>query len=137
MPLLSLNLKRDEGFRNKPYKDTAGKLTIGFGRNLDDVGINGEEASILLFNDIETAIDELNSARPWVQQKPVAVRLGLYNMAFNLGITRLLKFEKMLDSIEHDDYEMAAHHAMQSKWALQVGPRAERIAELFRSAAKE
>ena len=33
-----------EGLRLKPYRDTVGKLTIGVGRNLDDVGITRAEA---------------------------------------------------------------------------------------------
>ena len=42
------DLKRDEGFRSHPYRDTVGKLTIGYGRNLDDVGISEREAEQLL-----------------------------------------------------------------------------------------
>ena len=34
---LKNDIKRHEGFRSKPYKDTVGKTTIGYGRNLDDV----------------------------------------------------------------------------------------------------
>ena len=45
-------LKRHEGLRLKPYQDTIGKLTIGYGRNLDDRGISKEEAEYLLRNDI-------------------------------------------------------------------------------------
>ena len=43
---------RHEGFRNKPYKCTANKLTIGYGRNIEDNGITKTEASVLLKNDI-------------------------------------------------------------------------------------
>ena len=135
LPLLRLHLRRDEGIRLKPYKDSVGKLTIGVGRNLEDRGISNEEADLMLENDINDHIKALNKSRPWIQQKPVAVRLGLYNMAFNLGVPRLLGFVKMLELIDHDDYEGAAKEALDSKWAKQVGPRAERIAELFRSAA--
>ena len=42
--LLMSMLKRHEGFRAFPYLDTVGKLTIGYGRNLSDVGISIEEA---------------------------------------------------------------------------------------------
>jgi lysozyme len=37
---LIAELVKDEGLRLKPYKCTAGKTTIGVGRNLDDVGIS-------------------------------------------------------------------------------------------------
>ena len=46
------DLKRDEGVKLNPYKCTAGKLTIGVGRNLDDVGITEEESDMLLKNDL-------------------------------------------------------------------------------------
>ena len=39
-------LKLDEGVKLKPYRDTAGKLTIGVGRNLDDAGISPTEADL-------------------------------------------------------------------------------------------
>lgn len=134
LTLLHLHLRRDEGLRLKPYKDSVGKITIGVGRNLEDRGISNDEADLMLSNDIRHHINDLNKALPWIKQKPVAVRLGLYNMAFNLGVPRLLGFEKMLERIDHDDYEGAAKEALDSKWAKQVGKRADRIAELFRSA---
>jgi hypothetical protein len=31
-----VQLIRHEGFRSKPYRDTVGKLTIGYGTNLQD-----------------------------------------------------------------------------------------------------
>ncbi|MFD2234837.1 glycoside hydrolase family protein, partial [Phaeospirillum tilakii] len=49
---LRADLIRDESLRLKPYRCPAGKLTIGIGRNLDDVGISREEAETLLDHDI-------------------------------------------------------------------------------------
>ena len=46
----------DEGLRLRPYRDSVGKLTIGVGRNLDDVGISNDEAMVLLDHDIEITI---------------------------------------------------------------------------------
>lgn len=45
-------LIRHEGLKLKPYRDTVGKLTIGAGRNLNDLGISEREAMFLLDNDI-------------------------------------------------------------------------------------
>ena len=50
--ILIKELTRDEGMRLMPYRDTVGKLTIGVGRNLDDVGISLDEANMLLTNGI-------------------------------------------------------------------------------------
>ena len=45
-------LIRHEGLKLKPYLCTAGKLTIGVGRNIQDRGITYQEAMMLLENDI-------------------------------------------------------------------------------------
>lgn len=132
--LLILNLKRDEGYRKVPYYDTVGKLTGGYGRNLDDIGISEPEAEMMLSNDIHTAVLEVHRTIPNIQQKPWQIRLGIYNMAFNMGITRLLQFTNMLEALDRDDWERVADEALDSRWADQVGERAQRIARLFREA---
>ena len=52
MNRIKSQLVRHEGLRLKPYRCTAGKLTIGVGRNLDDCGISQKEAYVLLEGDI-------------------------------------------------------------------------------------
>ena len=37
----------NEGFRQSPYRCTAGKLTIGVGRNLDDCPLTKEELEFI------------------------------------------------------------------------------------------
>lgn len=125
------DLKRDEGFRSRPYKDTVGKLTIGYGRNLDDVGISESEAELLLRKDVGIAYEETRERYPWIKKAPLNVQRGLYNMAFNMGSARLAGFRKMLAALEAGNYPLAAEEALDSKWAKQVGNRAKRIAELF------
>jgi len=50
-------------------------------------------------------------------------------MGFNLGIPTLLKFQNMWTAIEEEDFETAADEAMDSRWAKQVGRRAERLCQ--------
>ena len=128
---LKVDLMRDEGCRMKPYRDSVGKLTIGIGRNLDDNGITLEEAKILLENDITTVLIELDNKLRWWRELPEPAQRGLANMAFNLGLYRLLGFHKMLAALEHGEMQIAAASALDSKWAGQVGDRAKRIASLF------
>lgn len=47
-------LVKHESLRLKPYRCPAGKLTIGYGRNLDDNGITKAEAYELLSNHIRS-----------------------------------------------------------------------------------
>ena len=78
-------------------------------------------------------MEELNNALPWWKDLTVSQRRGLMNMAFNLGLPRLQKFEKMLLALRLGDGERAALEALDSKWAKQVGKRAWRIAALYRT----
>jgi lysozyme len=126
-------LTRDEGVRLKPYRDSVGKLTIGIGRNLDDKGISLAEAQILLQDDIRDVQADLQRALPWAYQLDDARRSVLENMAFNMGVEKLLGFHDTLSFIQRGMYEQAAHAMMQSLWARQVGLRAVRLAEQMRT----
>lgn len=125
---LVAQLKRDEGLRLTPYKDSVGKLTIGIGRNLDDVGISTEEAEFLLNNDIQRAASDLVKALPWTANLDRVRNAVLVNMAFNLGIRGLLQFKNTLSLIQQGKYDQAAEAMLQSRWANQVGDRAGRLA---------
>ncbi len=121
-------LTRDEGLRLAPYRDTVGKLTIGVGRNLDDVGISEEEARYLLENDLRQAMRDVLKHMPWASHLD-PIRYGvLVNMAFNLGISGLLQFGRMLAALRSRDYDEAAREMINSMWAVQVGDRAVRLA---------
>lgn len=61
---LKAQLVIDEGLRLRPYRDSVGKLTIGCGRNLDDVGITAAEAMMLLDNDVSRVERELVARLP-------------------------------------------------------------------------
>ena len=123
-------LKRDEGFRRKPYLDTRGKLTIGYGNNLDDVGITEYEADFLLMNSISETMLDLDMGFPHWRCLSDERQRAMVNMAFNLGLPRFLTFVKMLDALKEGAFVRAADEALDSLWAKRdVGVRAVRIAE--------
>lgn len=124
-------LRLHEGERLKPYRCTAGKLTIGVGRNLEDRGITRDESAMLLANDIADMERELQRALPWVARLDEVRQRVLVDMAFNLGIVGLLNFKRTLATIETGDYQQAATMMLDSKWAKQVGQRAERLARMM------
>lgn len=126
-------LVRDEGLRLKPYTDSVGVLTIGIGRNLRDRGITKEEAYHLLQNDLDEVEATLSDALPWWKTLDEVRQRVLANMAFNLGIAKLLGFTLTLSRIERKQYGQAADAMLQSVWALQVGVRAKRLAEMMRT----
>jgi lysozyme len=132
MERLISDLERDEGIRLHPYRDTKGILTIGIGRNLDDVGISKGEAYTMLHNDLERVIVDLDQYIPWWKKLNDTRQRVLANMCFNMGITRLLGFHQMLAATALEQYEKAAEEMRISLWARQVGPRATRLAEQMR-----
>lgn len=127
-----LDLKRHEGFRGKPYRDTVGKLTIGYGWNIDDVPMSKDAAEFILRELAEAAWAELVMRWDFVPDLPEPWQSALLNMAFNMGAPRLSGFVRMWSAIEQRDGETAAAEALNSKWARQVGYRSYEIAEMFR-----
>lgn len=132
---LSSQLVIDEGLRLKPYKDTVGKMTIGIGRNLDDVGISKAEAMMLLGADLDKVESDLDRALPWWRFMSEARQQSLANMCFNMGLgdskRGLLSFRNTLAAMQQGDYKRAAQGMRDSAWAKQVGQRAERLAKMM------
>ncbi len=147
MNRIKAQLVRHEGLRLKPYRCTAGKLTIGIGRNLDDRGISQKEAHALLERDIVDCEQWLNDKIPEIYNPLDEVRKSvLLNMCISipqsrfaplrepcyLGIGGLLGFNNTLAFIASGDWERAANGMLVSKWAKQVGRRAIELSELMR-----
>ena len=120
-----------QGLQLKPWACGAGRFTIGYGRDLYGVGISQSEAEILLDNDIQGVYRQL-LGRPWFdEQNPIRQQV-LIDMGFNLGLPRLQRFKKMLTALLNQDHIEAARQMLDSRWAVQVGGRAERLAAMMR-----
>lgn len=124
-------LAADEGSRSKPYRDTVGKLTIGIGRNLDDVGLSPPEIGFLLENDIARAEMAARRLIPAFDALSDARQCVVVSMAFNMGEKTFSTFKNTLACINHGQWASAAAGMRQSLWAKQVGDRAERLAKMM------
>jgi lysozyme len=124
-------LRLHEGERLKPYRCTAGKLTIGVGRNLEDRGITAEESAYLLLNDVRTMEQGLAKALPWFTQLDDVRQRVLLDMGFNLGTQGLLEFRRTLEAVRTGQYQQAAAMMLESRWAGQVGQRARRLSQMM------
>lgn len=123
-------LKDHEGFRSKPYQCTAGKLTVGYGRNLDDRGVSRDEALLMLANDIREAEADLASFSYW-ESLGDNQKAALVDMRFCLGFNRFRQFKLMNAALEAGDYQEAANQVLDSLFARQVKGRARDIAEML------
>ncbi|MCK5615254.1 glycoside hydrolase family protein, partial [Candidatus Pacearchaeota archaeon] len=124
-------------YRQFPYKCSAGKLTIGIGRNIEERGISEDEAKYLLHNDIEICKAELNLLFPIVKALNSARYNVLINLCFNIGIKRTSGFKKMWAALSVGDYDEAARQMLDSKWAGQVGPRAIELSKIMSEGKQE
>ena len=129
-------LRRDEGERLAAYQDHLGFWTIGVGRLIDarkSGGITQDESAYLLANDIEKRRDELVRLLPWAAALDDA-RFGvLLNMAFQMGVAGLMKFQNTLRMVQGGDYDGAATNMMLSLWATQTPERARRLSAQMRT----
>jgi lysozyme len=125
----------EEGLRLKPYRDTVGKLTIGIGRNLDDVGISEDEARMLLEHDIDRAANQLDAALPWFVGLDAVRQSVLIDMVFNMGLGGMLSFHNTLTFIQQGNWAQAAAGMRDSLWARQVGRRALNLAAAMETGA--
>ena len=128
-------LKRHEGVRSKVYVCSAGYETIGVGRNISatGLGLNPDEIDFLLMNDITRVRQELNRVFSWFDGLDAARKDAMIDIAFNLGLTVLCKFEKSLAYMESGDYMLAADEFLDSTWAKQVGNRAVEVTDMIRT----
>ena len=135
--LLIEELRRDEGVRYSPYLDSVGVKTVGVGHNLEahpldlSYPLTDEQVDSILSADLVSVFHDLDGNLGWWRTLSCPRQRALANMCFNLGITRLLKFRRMLLAVERGHYDQAAREMLQSKWATQVFGRAVRLAKMM------
>lgn len=153
-PALEAELMRDEGYRDTPYFCSEGILSIGVGHALGHASVPADvqirmqregvmdkpwpRAVLMQLFAIDVDEHEADLIRLAERRK---VDLGsltdrrvraLINMTFNLGARGLGKFVKMWGAMAAGDWDGVARQAMDSRWARQVGVRADRIEVMLR-----
>lgn len=125
-------LKDSEGFRGMPYDDHLGNPTIGYGTLLP---ISPAEGELLLRHRLEGITQQLGQALQvrGIEQAtlPSGVWQALRDMAYNMGVPRLMGFKRMLAAIDRGDWPAARTEALDSKWARQVPNRAAKVVKGF------
>lgn len=129
---LKYQLTYDEGKRSRAYKCPAGKITIGVGRNLEDVGISEATIQQMLDEDIMKCVSQAQIifGLAWDTFSEER-KFGIINMIFNLGYGGFLQFKKMIAAINANDSVNIRKHGAESLWAKQVGERAQRVLSLI------
>ena len=135
-----------EGCVDHIYTCPSGYKTIGIGRNLETNPLTAREKEkvgdisgkitlenilYLLKNDVRRCKKELIDNISWFYQLDDERQYALLDMCFNMGIKKLLGFKRMLNAMLIGDFRGAAKECLNSKYARDVGKRAERIARLI------
>lgn len=130
---LKERVKKSEGWRDQLYVCPAGKLTIGYGFNVEDSKMPRAAADLwldILLKNTKEALE--NCTYGQVFKDLSEARQGvLIDMAYNLGLTGLLRFEKMWYALSEGDYKWAAYEMLDSRWSRQVGTRATDLATIM------
>lgn len=140
---LLTQLRRHEGLRLKPYNDTEGVRTIGYGHNMSAVsdeartryethGITEQEAETLLRLDVTRAVDACMQYK-WFDELDDIRKCVVINMMFNLGAVRFAKFKNMIMMLDAQNYSVAASQMVASKWYKQVKLRAHELVQQMRT----
>ena len=116
-----------EGLRLKPYVCPAGKLTIGYGRNLDDVGISEEEANFMIENDLDKVDDLMRKHYPTVLQYQHLWKNVYRDLIFNMGPKKFATMKKFINAVDQRNYCEALAELVDSNWFNQVGYRSKAI----------
>lgn len=125
-------LQVDEGRNPKVYPDSLGIPTIGIGRNLRDVGLRPDEIMYLFENDLNEAEAKAKGFFPSFDHLSDARKAVLLNLAFNLG-NKLAEFVKFRKALQEENFDQAATELLCSRWSMQVGVRATRLAAQMRA----
>tara|TARA_Y100000401_G_scaffold101213_2_gene90626 strand:+ start:1951 stop:2415 length:465 start_codon:yes stop_codon:yes gene_type:complete len=140
---LKEEITADEGKVLEIYKDHLGYPTVGVGHLIlesdEEFGqpigtkITETRCDELLFRDLNIVLSECEDRfhNNWIDW-PEEVKLIIANMAFNLGLTRLVKFKKMFAALNEGDYKKASEEGLDSRWAKQVYNRAKRLMNRLR-----
>lgn len=121
-----------------PYKDSVGKLTIGYGHCLDEKGISSDLALMLFKMDIADAIDDVRYSFSCYDTLSRPRQMVLISMAFNLGRAGLAKWPRFIGAVHLGNWDEAADHLLDSVAAKSQAPaRYKQLADMMRDNVSE
>ena len=135
--MLREQLKIDEGVKYEVYKDHLGYPTFGIGHLVvagdEEYGaavgtpVSEERVNAVFESDVAKFVSESKKVFPNLDELPEEAQQVIVNMCFNMGAPRLSKFKKFIAAVNDGNWSTAAVEMMDSRWATQVGARAERL----------
>ena len=128
------NIKLSEGYRSRVYKCTEGYGTIGYGFAIKDLELDEDISDMILERKIAKLVKRVGDRLPYLYTVPIEVHDVLVEMAYQMGVSGLLKFKKTLMYVETKDYKDASVEMLDSRWAKQTPNRAKKLSDIMASA---
>lgn len=122
-------LRTEEGFRQFAYKDTVGKLTIGYGFNID-AGFDKELCDVILAF-LARRLDTQLAAYDWYANLDDTRKSVFLDMGYNLGLDGLLHFTQTISAVSRADWPAASQRLLASKAATQLPKRYQALANIL------
>ena len=138
---LKEQIKHSEGVRTTAYKDTLNNWTTGVGHlirlpdeeYLLEKELTDLEVDQIFTTDLNQAIDD---ARKFIDADsiPEEAFFVVIDMAFNLGLPKLMRFQNFQQALRDKDFVKASFEMLDSLWAKQLPNRSKRLAKQMRDA---
>jgi GH24 family phage-related lysozyme (muramidase) len=134
-------IKKHEGVRTKPYKDSLGLWTVGVGHLIGDGKslppewdreLTKEEVETLFLKDYEKHKQMAMKTPGWSKANETG-QAAMIDLAFNMGGSWYKKFPATSKALEAGDFEKAADNLKDSKWYQQVKSRGVTIVDMIRN----
>jgi lysozyme len=132
-------LKIDEGVKYEVYDDHLGYKTLGIGHLVkatdEEYGapvgtpVSEERVNAIFEADVVTYISEAKTVFGFLENMPSEAQQVIVNMCFNMGAPRLKQFKKFITAMNNEEWKVAAVEMLDSRWASQVGERANRLSD--------
>jgi lysozyme len=111
-----------------PYVCPAGKTTIGWGFNIEDVGISAATVEQMWNERANEVLTDLRSFAWFSELDPVRQR-ALFDMRYVLGPTKFRRFRKFLAAMGRHDYPAAKRELLDSHMSRDIPGRTMRMAK--------
>jgi len=136
--VLKKRIRDHEGFIAKPYLDSLGKATIGYGHLIteEDNFEEGKEYSkdelLKLFDkDFEKAEMGCNQLVGHILELHIEAKNIVTEMVFQLGTQGVRNFKNMISALEARDYQRASAEMLDSRWNVQTPNRCQSLAKIM------
>ena len=140
--VLKKRIREHEGFIAKPYLDSLGKATIGYGHLIteEDNFEEGKEYSkdeLLKLFDKDFAKAEMGADQlvGHIQELHIEAKNRVTEMVFQLGTQGVRNFKNMISALEARDYQRASAEMLDSRWNAQTPNRCQSLAKIMSTCA--